>query len=97
MVGYDATGQTDDPLAKTIVWTPLPKRHGVWIDHTSEPIRATSSAISIWLRGRTTAVDPWPMKADFDAASLRAVSTGVPGVDAGGRVSFRSDAAAPKP
>ncbi|MEX2186588.1 MAG: hypothetical protein WD875_07330, partial [Pirellulales bacterium] len=78
MVGYDPTGQADDPLAKTIVWTSLPKLHGTWIDHTSDPIRPTSDKISIYLRGRTTAVDRWPMKADFDAATLRAVATGVP-------------------
>lgn len=78
MVGIDPTGQTDDPLAKTIEWTMLPSLHGTWIDHTSTPARPKDGAMSVWLRGRTTAVDPWPMKADFDAASLRAVNSGVP-------------------
>jgi hypothetical protein len=52
----------------------MPKTHGVWIEHTSDPIRPDGDKVSIWLRGRTTAVDPWPMKADFDAASLRSVA-----------------------
>lgn len=78
LVGYDPTGQTDDPTADTIVWASLPRRHGVWVEHTSEPIRPSGGAISVWLRGRTTAVDRWPMKVDFDAASVRAVQTGVP-------------------
>jgi hypothetical protein len=83
MVGIDPTGQTDDPLAKTVVWTSLPKLYGVWIEHTSDAVRPVEAktgegAISVWLRGRTTVVDPWPMKADFDAATLRAVNTGVP-------------------
>lgn len=79
LVGVDPTGQTDDPLAKTIEWTNLPGLHGTWIDHTSEPVRPRDGAMSVWLRGRTTVVDPWPMKADFDAATLRATDSGIPG------------------
>jgi hypothetical protein len=82
MVGVDPTGQTDDPLAKTIEWTNLPQQHGVWTGHTTAAVRPQESAVSIWLRGLTTAVDPWPMKADFDAASLRAVNVGPPNQEA---------------
>ena len=77
-VGYDPTGQTDDPEAATIVWTILPKMHGAFVDYTSDPIRPTGSAVSVWLRARTSLTSDYPFKADFDDFKLRQVRTSVP-------------------
>jgi hypothetical protein len=78
-IGWDPTGQTEDPKAATIVWTMLPEVSGVWTPHLSEPIRpAKGGAVSVWLRGRCT--HPWefPFKADFDDIALRKVRTSPP-------------------
>jgi hypothetical protein len=77
-VGYDPTGQVEDPLAKTIVWTTLPSRHGVFVPCRSEPIRPVRDSVSVWLRGRATAAAAWRYQADFDDFALRRVRTGVP-------------------
>ena len=79
-VGFDATGQDHDPRARTIVWTALPGRHGIFVPYRSEPIRPVKDSISVWLRGRTTSTTDWAYKADFDDFALRRVQTGVPGV-----------------
>jgi hypothetical protein len=78
-VGYDPTGQVDDPKAGTIVWTTLPKIHGIFVPYASDPIRPAKDAISVWLRGRTTSTADYPFKADFDDFALHRVNTGVPG------------------
>ncbi len=80
MVGYDPTGQTKDPEAKSIVWTKLPGVHGLWLRHESEPVRPVADAISVWLRGRTTRAHDKnaPFRADFDDVTLRRVRTDVP-------------------
>lgn len=77
-VGYDPTGQVDDPGAATIVWTPLPSIHGVFVSHRSEPIRPREDAVSVWLRARSRAATDWDFKADFDDFGLFEVQTGVP-------------------
>ncbi len=78
-VGYDPTGQDQDPQAKTIVWsTAFPPIHGRWVLFTSDPIRPTGSAISVWVRGRTTKPGDYPFRADFDDLQLRRVRTDVP-------------------
>lgn len=78
-VGFDPTGQTDDPKADTIVWTTLPPLHSVWVDYAStHPVRPKTDAISIWLRGWTKASTGYPFRADFDDFAVRRVNTGVP-------------------
>lgn len=77
-VGYDPTGQTDQPEAKTIRWTTLPNVHGIFIPYLSEPIRPEKDTISVWLRGQTTLTADMPFEADFDDFALRRVNTGVP-------------------
>jgi hypothetical protein len=76
-VGFDTTGQQDDPKAPTIVWNAHPKRHGVWESFTTEPIRPATNSISIWLRARSTGAE-FPFKADFDDFALRRVCTESP-------------------
>jgi hypothetical protein len=82
-VGYDPTGQIEDPKAATITWTVLPAIHGVFVPYRSPPIRPVAGrAISVWLRGTCTARkgDPQlPFRADFDDLALRKVMTGAPG------------------
>ncbi|MBN1417653.1 MAG: hypothetical protein JXP34_02695 [Planctomycetes bacterium] len=76
LVGFDPTGQDADPKAATIIWTPLPLLHGVFVPYASEPIRPSrDGAISVWLRGWTTRTDDVPFRADFDAFTLRRVRT----------------------
>lgn len=77
-VGWDPTGQTDDPQAPTIVWECMPSLTGVWNSWLSPPIRPQSGSISIWLRGCTTLPDDYPFKADFDDFALRRVARGIP-------------------
>ncbi|GMV95902.1 MAG: hypothetical protein AMXMBFR83_02710 [Phycisphaerae bacterium] len=77
-VGVDATGQTTDPDAATVVWTHLPPRHGVWLPYAGEPVRPADQAVSIWLRGKATAPTPFAFKADFDDFRLQRVSTTPP-------------------
>jgi hypothetical protein len=77
-VGYDPTGQDEDPQAATIVWTTMPLLHGVFLPYASEPIRPAEGAISVWLRGRTTSTADYPFWADFDDFAVRRVRTDVP-------------------
>ncbi|HPD28804.1 MAG TPA: hypothetical protein PLL20_02330 [Phycisphaerae bacterium] len=74
-VGYDPTGQDSDPKAPTIVWTPLPGMHSIWVEYHSEPIRPAGDSISVWLRGWARSTGGTPFKADFDEFSLRRVKT----------------------
>lgn len=73
-VGYDSTGQTENPLAETIRWQLLPGIHGVFVDYASEPIRPKSDSISLWLRARTTLTGDYRFTADFDNFTLRRVT-----------------------
>ncbi len=72
-VGYDPTGQTNDPGAKTIVWTLLPPIHGEFVACSSEPIRPGADAISVWLRVQSRKAEKFPFTADFDDFVLRRV------------------------
>jgi hypothetical protein len=74
-VGFDPTGQKDDPQAGTIQWKTLPAAHGIWVDYQSEPIRPATNAISVWLRARTTMINDYRFTADFDEFSLRKATT----------------------
>jgi hypothetical protein len=78
MVGYDPTGQDDDPRADTIRWVVLPVLHGVFVGYESDPIRPVEDAISVWLRGRTTLTQDYRFEADSDDFALHRVSTGAP-------------------
>lgn len=83
-IGYDPTGQTEDPAASTIIWSaPLPAVHGFYVDYQSRPIRPApeGTEISVWLRARAVANPPWAFKADFDNLKLRRVKNGIPGFD----------------
>lgn len=77
-VGYDPTGQVEDPRAETIVWSILPAVHGLFVAYESEPIRPAKDAISVWLRGTAAALPDAPFRADFDDFALRQVRTEVP-------------------
>jgi endonuclease/exonuclease/phosphatase family metal-dependent hydrolase len=77
-VGFDPTGQTDDPQAATIVWTTLPGVRGWFMPYKSDPIRPAQDAISVWLRAKTTLNVDAPFRADFDDFALRQVRTAVP-------------------
>lgn len=77
-VGVDPTGQDSDPGAATIQWTALGDLHGVFLPFLGEPIRPEEGSITIWLRARATAQEPFPFKADFDDVALRKVRTEVP-------------------
>lgn len=74
-VGFDPTGQTDDPAAGSIQWAMLPGLHGRFEPYTSPPIRPQSGAISVWLRGRSTQAGDTEFQADFDDFALRRVLT----------------------
>ncbi len=78
MIGYDPTGQTTDPTAATISWTLLPAVSGLFVDHTSEPIRPKTDRISVWLRARTTQNDDYRFEADFDHLTLHQIPTTPP-------------------
>ena len=78
MIGYDPTGQTEEPDADTIHWTILPDMHGIFVPYRSEPIRPVEDAISVWLRGWTSLTVDLPFEADFDDFKLQRVKTGVP-------------------
>ena len=73
-VGYDPTGQDADPKAPTVVWSALPKLHGVWENLSTMPIRPATNSISVWIRGRSPGTE-FPFKADFDDLALRRIST----------------------
>jgi len=77
-VGYDPTGQDRDPQAATIVWTTLPKMHGVFVPFRGKPIRPRDDSISVWLRAFSTRTGWMPLLADFDDFTLQRVRTGVP-------------------
>ncbi len=77
-IGHDPTGQEADAKAATIVWTPLPALHGVFVPYASDPIRPATNALSIWLRARTTSTTDAPFHVDFDDFSLRRVRTRTP-------------------
>jgi hypothetical protein len=81
-VGYDLTGQDTDPKAATIVWTPFPGLHSVWVDTRIPPVRPARDAISVWVRGWTKMAQGYPFRADFDDLTLRRVQTCVPGTPA---------------
>lgn len=78
-IGYDRTGQTEDPRAETVVWSKaLPPIQGLWRPYRSEPIAPVSNSISLWLRAWTSEPGGYPFKADFDNVALRKVDTGAP-------------------
>lgn len=77
-IGWDATGQTQDPKSESIQWTVLPNVHDTFVHYTSDPIRPATGAISVWLRGRTTSTANAPFIVDFDDFTLNRVKTGVP-------------------
>jgi hypothetical protein len=79
MIGWDPTGQTEDPKAATIHWTALPAAHGIFIESASEPIRPAEGSISIWLRGQALGKAEYAFTADFDDFSLRRIRTDPPG------------------
>jgi hypothetical protein len=72
-IGWDHTGQDQDPKASTVHWAPLGTFHGVWTSFTSEPLRPEKDSISIWLRARTGSAGEFPFKADFNDVQLRLI------------------------
>jgi hypothetical protein len=78
-IGWDPTGQVDDPEAASIVWSILPDYHGEFVPYSSDPIRPREDSISVWLRAWTDLNRDHPFLADFDEFSLRRVVTTPPG------------------
>ena len=80
-VGYDPTGQTSDPDASTIVWTSMPSIQGFFVPYESGPISPAkgSTAISVWLRGKSVAPNLFKFTADFDDFTLNRVKMEIPG------------------
>ena len=80
-VGYDPTGQTDNPDAATIVWTTIPSIQGFWVPYATDPIRPDkgSTAISVWVRGKSKSPNLFQFKADFDDFTLNRVKMEIPG------------------
>jgi len=77
-VGFDPTGQDEDPNAATIRWEGLPSLHGVFVAYKGEPIRPIADAISVWLRAKTTLTQDYRFEADFDNFALHKVAAGTP-------------------
>lgn len=78
-IGYDPTGQADDPQASTIVWTLLPPTHGVFVPYrTADPIRPRVDGISVWMRAWTDLPDNYPFRADLDDFALYQVDASIP-------------------
>lgn len=77
-VGFDSTGQTADPKAATIIWTPMPNIHSVFAPYESIPIRPLKDTISVWVRGKTTLTNDYPFKADFDDLEIHRIQSGIP-------------------
>ncbi len=71
-VGYDPTGQTKDPSAKTIVWTEMGRLSHEFEFYAGGPIRPVGDAISVWLRGRNRRPEAL-FFADFDDLVLEEV------------------------
>jgi hypothetical protein len=69
-VGYDPTGQTSDPQAKTIVWGLTGTMQNVYEQIVFNEIRPARDAISIWTRGKNKAPGGVTFHADFDDFSL---------------------------
>jgi hypothetical protein len=50
-IGFDPTGQTDDPFASTVKWIPTGDLSGVFEQVFSEPFRPSRDSVSVWTRG----------------------------------------------
>ncbi len=77
-IGWDRTGQTDDPEASTIHWLPASGPHGTFAPCESPPLRPENKTISVWLRAKTALTDNYPFRVDFDAVELKEVQTDLP-------------------
>lgn len=69
-IGYDPTGQTENPQADTIIWGLLGRDSRVYEQIVVEDIQPRSDAISIWTRGRNTQKDVGTFAVDFDDIAL---------------------------
>jgi len=71
-VGYDPTGQTDEPDAPTVVWTEMGRFSHEFEFYQSGPIAPRRDAISVWLRGKN--LKPVALFfVDFDDFALEAI------------------------
>jgi hypothetical protein len=50
-LGYDTTGQTEDPFAPSVQWIPTGNLSNVFRRVVSEPIRPSKDSVSVWTRG----------------------------------------------
>ena len=69
-VGYDPTGQTSDPQAKTIVWTAAGRRSFAWEQIVIDDVVPRGSSISVWTRGCNAKVGRLTFHVDFDDVVL---------------------------
>lgn len=69
-IGYDPTGQTDNPKADTITWGLLGRDSRVFEQVVFHDIRPRGEAISVWTRGHNSHKDVGIFTVDFDAIAL---------------------------
>lgn len=65
-VGYDPTGQTSDPRARTIVWTGVGRRSNGYEQALVDGIEPKRDAVSIWMAARNQDVGDETYAVDFD-------------------------------
>ncbi|MDM8007363.1 MAG: hypothetical protein QUV05_14585 [Phycisphaerae bacterium] len=69
-VGYDPTGQTDDPKASTIVWGLTGRRSHLYDQVVFPGIKPQGNTISVWTRGHNKEIGDLIFTVDFDDVSL---------------------------
>jgi hypothetical protein len=77
-IGWDPTGQVENPEAESVVWTILPDFHGEFVPYSSDPIRPHEDSVSVWLQAWTNLDRDHPFMVDFDDFALRRVLTSAP-------------------
>lgn len=65
-VGYDPTGQTDNPQATTIIWEGTGRRSTSFEQVTIRQIRPKAGVVSIWTRAMNRDVGDQTFTVDFD-------------------------------
>jgi hypothetical protein len=65
-IGYDPTGQTNDPKAKTVVWGVTGRFTALYEQVVFRGIRPTNNTLSVWTRGANQEVGNAIFTVDFD-------------------------------
>jgi hypothetical protein len=69
-IGYDPTGQTTDPKAKTIVWGITGRFTALYEQAIFRGIRPANGTISVWTRGASQEIGDTIFTVDFDDFGL---------------------------